>query len=363
MSTETAVVKSQPREVRVVHDESEISYLMDTAKFEHMTRIAGGMARASLIPSHLKGASFEETQANCFLVVNQAMRWKLDPFAIAPETYAIGGKLGFQGKLVAAVINARGNLAERLSYSFNDKAGDALEVTVSGRIEGEDKPRTVTVTVGQAKTSNQMWTKDPHQKLIYTGAIKWARRHKPEVILGVLTDDDAEAIRDEARFIAAQSVKSPQFDGPAPVDVVTGEPTPRAKRKTHFHDTAKQVKTVTLVTKEQVDGVGEATMMQTNVLPKAGPLDAPAHEPTFEEVVDGPAAPKESEQVVALRAAMDKAGVTEEQVIKFGVPAKWFPLDKALIGLADILPDKCVKLTQQLGIKGSPLAASIKDAK
>lgn len=202
------------RELRVVEDNSAVAYLMDTARFDHSFRIAAAMARASLIPKHLKGENFEQTQANCFLVVNQSLRWQFDPFAVAPETYEVGGKLGFSGKLVAAVINVRGGLMGNLSYTFNDAKGDALEVTVSGHIEGEDQPRTVTLSVAQAKTGNQMWTKDPHQKLIYSGATKWARRHKPEVILGVLTDDDAEAIRDEARAIAAKPAKTPQFSGP-----------------------------------------------------------------------------------------------------------------------------------------------------
>lgn len=342
MSTENqtqALVKTQPREVRVVHDDSEISYLMDTARFDHLYRIAGGMARASLIPAHLKGASFEETQANCFLVVNQAMRWKLDPFAIAPETYAIGGKLAFQGKLVAAVINARGNLAERLSYTFNEAKGDALEVTVSGRLEGEDKPRTVTVSVGQAKTQNQMWTKDPHQKLIYTGAIKWARRHKPEVILGVLTDDDAEAIRDEARFIAAKEVKSPQFNEP-PLEIEAGAPTPRARKK-----------------KEAATEVAPTPEVQPEKVTPAPEVVTP--EPTFEQVVDGAPASDEPDSVKALRAAMATAGVSESAVLAFASKSQLFTPCMAH-ELAYLRADKMASLTKQLLIPGNPLCDAIK---
>lgn len=354
-TTTQAVVKSQPREVRVVHDDSEISYLMDTARFDHLYRIAGGMARASLIPSHLKGTSFEETQANCFLVVNQAMRWKLDPFAIAPETYAIGGKLAFQGKLVAAVINARGNLAERLTYTFNDAKGDALEVTVSGRLEGEEKPRTVTVSVGQAKTSNQMWTKDPHQKLIYTGAIKWARRHKPEVILGVLTDDDADAIREEARFIAAKAVKSPEFSEP-PLELTEGTPTPRARKKKE----TTHVSGVGEVSAEaaKVAGVDPATPVVAQEQPANPPAtpSAPANELSFEQVVDGA---DEPEAVKALRAAMVTAEVSESQVLAFCEKSQLFNPSMEHT-LPNIRADKMKKLTEQLKIAGNPLAPTIK---
>lgn len=198
MSEQTQLATAPARAIRVVEDHSAAAYLFDTARFEHMFRIAKAMAQATLIPEHLwkdKTGSFppEQVIGNCFLIVNQAVRWGMDPFAVAPETYCARGKLGFQGKLVAAVVNARAGTKERLNYSFTG-AGDALTVTVSGTFEGEEKPRTVTLSVKDAKTDNDMWRKDPEQKLIYSGATKWARRHCPEVILGVLTDDDVERI-------------------------------------------------------------------------------------------------------------------------------------------------------------------------
>lgn len=184
----------------IVKDDSAVSYLMDTGRFEHCYRIARLMASASLIPDHLRIDSKtkqalppEVVAANCFMVVNQAFRWEFDPFNVAPETYVVGGKLAFQGKLVAAAINARAGLEERLNYTFEGKPGtDDFAVTVSGRLKGEKVPRTVRVSVGQAKTQNDMWKKDPEQKLIYTGAIKWARRHTPEIILGVLIEDEVD---------------------------------------------------------------------------------------------------------------------------------------------------------------------------
>lgn len=189
--------KVYPKEVRVVQDNGPLSHLFDTARFEHLQRIALLMASASLMPEHLKGKSKEETVGNCFLVVDQSIRWGMDPFAVASETYAIRGKLGFQGKLVAAVVNSRAGLSNRLSYLFSGK-GDDLTVTVSGKFDGEHAPRTITLSVGQAKTDNKMWKVDPEQKLVYSGATKWARRHCPEVLLGVLTEDDLERIRDQA---------------------------------------------------------------------------------------------------------------------------------------------------------------------
>ena len=202
MSTET-ITEAKPSKL-IVQDNSAISYLMDTGKFEHCYRIAKLMATASLIPDHLKftgNASNkreltpEEKIGNCFMIVNQAIRWGIDPFSMAPETYVVGGKLAFQGKLVAAVVNGLANLEERLSYTFSGPPGsDDFTITVSGKIRGENEARTVSVRVGSVKTDNQMWKKDPEQKLVYTGATKWARRHCPEVILGILVDDEIEEV-------------------------------------------------------------------------------------------------------------------------------------------------------------------------
>lgn len=175
-----------------------MAYLMDTAKFEHTYRIATVMAMASVLPDHLRDNNEQRrTEANCFLVVNQAFRWGFDPFAVAPETYVVGGKLGFQGKLIAAVVNARAGLKRRLDYTFAG-SGDERCVTVSGEFEGEDQPRTITLRVRDAKTPNKMWTVDPDQKLVYSGSIKWARRYCPEIVLGVLTDDDLDRIESVA---------------------------------------------------------------------------------------------------------------------------------------------------------------------
>ena len=201
----TALAK--PREIRVVQDTGPLAYIFDTARFEHMYRIAEAMASAPIIPDHLRGRwlnkndfeeySLNQIKGNCFRIVNQAVRWGIDPFAIVDETYVTGGKLAYQGKVIAALVNTRAPLKERLKYTYSGERGkDNLTIHVSGTFEGEANPSAITLSVAQAKTQNAMWIKDPEQKLVYSGVIRWARRYTPELILGVVTDDDIE--REEA---------------------------------------------------------------------------------------------------------------------------------------------------------------------
>lgn len=147
-------------------------------------RLADMMARSALVPKHLQGSP-----ADCFMVIEQSARWKMSPFAVGQCTSSIHGKLMFEGKLVAAAVHNSGLLSRRLNFEFQGD-GDARAVVVTGTIRGESQPRTVTVRLSEVKTENGTWQKQPDQQLCYAGARVWARRHAPEVMLGVYTPDE-----------------------------------------------------------------------------------------------------------------------------------------------------------------------------
>lgn len=190
--------------------------LLDTARFEHMQRIATIMAKSSLVPEHLVAERVEENGrkvwrplpegvaiANCFLVVNQAVRWQMDPFGVAQGVFVHKGKLGYEGKLVAAVINSHPAMAERLRYYFEGE-GAGRKVVVVGRLEGEEEYRSVEGTLADWRTDNEMWKKaSVDQPLSYRGAREWARRHLPEAMLGVLADDELADIGEPKPMPAA----------------------------------------------------------------------------------------------------------------------------------------------------------------
>lgn len=149
--------------------------------------LATMMARAKLVPGHL-----QDKPGDCLLVIEQAMRWGMSPFAVAQSTSVIQGKLMFEGKLVSAAVQSSGILSSRLAYDF-DGEGQSRAVTVKATIRGEDEPRTMRVTLAEAKTTNGMWTKQPDQQLVYFGTRAWARRHTPEIMLGVYAPEEFDA--------------------------------------------------------------------------------------------------------------------------------------------------------------------------
>lgn len=162
------------------------SLYLDTAVFNQIQRVAVLMSRAGLAPQHLRG---DDKVADCILVVAQALRWKSDPFAVAQHTFVTQGKLGYEGKLIAAMVNSSGKLKENLNYTYSGE-GDARAVVVSGTLKGSDRLREIDGTVGKWKTANKFWKDNPDQMLAYRGAREWARRHMPEVLLGVNSEDE-----------------------------------------------------------------------------------------------------------------------------------------------------------------------------
>jgi hypothetical protein len=221
--------------------------IFDGGSFEQMGLIASKLAQSSLVPDTLKGDSNEQTAANCFRVVEQAQRWGLSPFAVMDCASVVHGKLMWEGKLISAAVKA--SLGVRLRYHY-EGAGNARKVTVTGEIDGREE--TIEGTVADWKTTGKMspWDNlaNRDQMLAYRGARQWARRHAPEVILGVYAPDEF----DEADLRQA-SGRVVEDDQPAanPFGKISKDP-------------QEEVKTEEPVTKERPEGkLIAATLMET----------------------------------------------------------------------------------------------------
>lgn len=152
---------------------------------EQAMALATMMAKAGFLAREL------QTQGGALFVVEQAMRWNMSPFAVAMETSFIQGKPMFSGKIVSAAVTSSGTIVGRLSYTYSGE-GENRQVAVSGTVRGEDIPRSVVVVIKDARTGNKVWNTQPDQQLAYHGARVWARRHTPEVMLGVLAPEEME---------------------------------------------------------------------------------------------------------------------------------------------------------------------------
>lgn len=210
--------------------------------FGEAVKLAEIMATAKLVPTHL-----QKSPADCLLVIEQAIRWGMSPFAVAQATSIISGKLMFEGKLVAAAIQGSGVINGSLNYSYQG-TGDQRQITVSGTLRGESEPRTITAKLIDVKTKNEQWTKAPDQMLSYMGARIWARRHAPSVMLGVYAPDEFDDAPAPARKVKA--VQNIQVTPKAVEDGVKVMPTEAPSSAPLAGITADQLKEINYLLKE-----------------------------------------------------------------------------------------------------------------
>lgn len=148
---------------------------MDLAEF---------MATSKTVPMHL-----QKSPADCLQVILLAIRWQIDPFAIAQSTSLIHGRLMYEGKLTMAVVNTSPRIRGRLHFAYAGEKDDR-EVTCYGTLVGEAEPVSVNVRLRDARTDNKVWRTQPDQQLAYHSSRVWARRYVPELMLGIFGPEE-----------------------------------------------------------------------------------------------------------------------------------------------------------------------------
>lgn len=187
-------------------------------------RLADMMTRAKTLPEHLRGP---DKVGDALMVVEQAMRWNMSPFAVAQCTSVISGKLMFEGKLVAAAVQHSGIIEGHFDYKFSGVGADR-KVTVLATRRGETEPREFELALKDAKTNNGMWVKQPDQQLVYAGTRGWARRWAPGVMLGVYAPEEFDPAQQPAQAFDGTTIDA------EPTRMAEGahpEPQPEQARK------------------------------------------------------------------------------------------------------------------------------------
>jgi len=180
-------------------------------------RMAEIMANARMVPKHLQG-----DVGSCFMIVEQAQRWNMSPFLVAQCTSNIGGKLCYEGKLIAAAITSTGGIIGEFDYEFigSQKDPKTLSVKVSALRASDRQRKEITLSWAEAKTENKYWVSQPEQQLTYAGARVWARRWTPGPMLGVYAPEEQGREFDVEAVAEAEVAALPDepHDEPPPIE-------------------------------------------------------------------------------------------------------------------------------------------------
>jgi hypothetical protein len=189
--------------------------LLDDNLGKRLERAAANMARAEgMVPNHLINKPVA-----CYAVITRAMTWRLDPFAVAASTYQTpGGKVGYEGKLVQAILENSGRIEGQIifdhygdwtkvegkfkkeqsqkgnsyfvpTYTDADEAG--LGVVVRAKIKGEAIPREADVSLRSCQPRNStLWALRPKQQIMYAAIRVFANVAAPSLFMGIPFSSD-----------------------------------------------------------------------------------------------------------------------------------------------------------------------------
>lgn len=239
-----------PREVAVENliSSPALALWFDDRLFDRARTIAKYLSEAEgMVPKHLLGKT-----AACFAVVSRALTWKMDPYAVAACTYETpGGRVGFEGKLIHAILELSGRLVGTVTYQHYGDWGQVkgkwelkrgsnsgkeypaptwgradakgLGVVISAQVRGEVERRSLEFDLEDCFPMNStLWATRPKQQICYTGVRAFANMAAPGLIMGVPFDpEDNLPIRDITPTIDADAPPRPTR-----AEIVTGRAAP-----------------------------------------------------------------------------------------------------------------------------------------
>jgi hypothetical protein len=180
-------VKAEPKALRPTVT-SESSILLDSAKFEHLQRVAGLFSSGSLVPE-----LYQKNPANCFIALHVADSLGIHPLMFMQNSFILKGKPGIEAKLVISLVNTRGPYPRGIQYEMKGSAE-----TRSCRAYGVRADQSVDefeVSFAQAKAAgwvdrNPNWKTLTDLMLKYRSSTYLARTYCPELLLGLQTREE-----------------------------------------------------------------------------------------------------------------------------------------------------------------------------
>ncbi len=163
---------------------SNVTQIMEFSKVMAIANVA--------VPKHLR-----DNPGACLAVAIQASEWEMSPFSVANKCYVVNDRLAYEAQLIAAVILRRAPIKGRFRYSYSGD-GPTRKCKVEANLSEGGSVEYESPEIGKIPVKNSpLWKNDPDQQLGYYAVRSMARRHFPDVIMGVYSPEEmAQEMRD-----------------------------------------------------------------------------------------------------------------------------------------------------------------------
>lgn len=185
-----------------VSDAANLPAIFESARRDMTPELMDSLKLDALIVSQSLNApvGFQGQPEKCLSIAYQSRLWGLDPVAVASKCYLVpvrggGERLAYEAQLVAALINTKAPLRDRMNIEFFGTTNQRYCV-VSGVTLAGQKLVYASPIIGQIQPKqSQLWTTDPDQQLSYHSQRAFARRYFPEIMLGIYTPDELRTVQ------------------------------------------------------------------------------------------------------------------------------------------------------------------------
>lgn len=195
---EEKVLVKAPEAKPAIVDTGDFANFMDTARFEHLWRIATLFSKTELVPTHYRGKP-----ENCLIAIEMAMRMGVAPLPFLQNTYIVHGRPGIEAKLAISLINSSGMFVDSLDYEVegDDPHKDGYRVrayavkrSTGKTVLGPWVDWEMVKKEGWLGKEGSKWKTMPAIMFAYRAAMFFGRLHCPERLLGMQTVDEIQDV-------------------------------------------------------------------------------------------------------------------------------------------------------------------------
>lgn len=196
LSHTQAVQAAYEREKMELREQAEVKINphggIEATNMAGLYRIARMFAESDMVPDH-----FKRNVPNCFIAIQMALRCGVDPMAFLQKCYLVHGRPAIESQLAIAMANKSDVFKGRIKYQLSGE-DDSRACRAYATLAETDETVEWTVDVAQAKAmgwwdqKGSLWPKMTDLMLTYRSAMWLIRTQAPEVLMGLLSKDEAE---------------------------------------------------------------------------------------------------------------------------------------------------------------------------
>lgn len=183
--------------------DTTISVFSDVDNFKNALFMAEKISKSDIIP-----ASFKGKPENCLVALEMSNRMKMPVMQIFQNLYVIQGRPCWSSSFIIACINKCGKYTD-LQFTYNAEGkycfAWAISKETGERIEGPKVSMKMAQDEGWLTKNGSKWKTMPDLMLRYRAAAFFGRVNCPEVINGMMSDDEVKEMRPEKEMAMPQS--------------------------------------------------------------------------------------------------------------------------------------------------------------